>query len=115
MPEFIAHPVPIPLPGGKTIEEYIGRVAQGETSLSVARMVAPPGWSEPAQQPEFDEYTLVIEGTLIVESADVVFSVGAGEAIITRAGERIRYRTDEGVNYIAICRPAFSPDTVHRD
>lgn len=115
MPEFIAQPVAIPVPGGKTIEEFVGRVVQGETSVSIARMVAPAGWSEPAQRPEFDEYTLVLEGTVIVESDDGVQAVGAGQAIIARAGERIRYRTDEGATYVAICRPAFSPETVHRD
>lgn len=115
MPEFIERPVLIPVPGGKTIEEFIGRVSQGEQELSIARMVAPPGWSEPAQCPQFDEFTVVIDGCLIVESDAGARQVGAGQAIVARSGERIRYRTDQGATYLAICRPAFSPDTVHRE
>lgn len=115
MPEFIAQPVSIPVPGGKTIEEFIGRVTQGEQDVSIARMVAPPGWHEPAQRPDFDEFTVVLEGCLIVESDDGAQEVRGGQAVIARAGDRIRYSTTEGATYIAVCRPAFSPDTVHRD
>lgn len=115
MPDFISEPVLIPVPGGKTIEEFIGRVAQGEEAVSIARMVAPAGWEEPAQRPDFDEYTVVLEGSIVVETDSGEVAVAAGQAIVTRAGERIRYRTDTGATYIAVCRPAFSPDTVHRD
>lgn len=115
MAEFIDQPVAIPVPGGKTIEEFIGRVAQGEQAVSIARMVAPAGWEEPAQRPEFDEFTIVLNGRIVVETGDGEIPVAAGQAIITRAGERIRYRTDEGATYIAVCLPAFSPDIVHRD
>lgn len=102
----------------KTIDEFIGRVNTGTTSLSMARMTSPSGWSEPGQRPEFDEFTLVLEGALHVETeAGEVLVVAAGEAIHTRAGEWVRYSTPgpDGARYIAICTPAFSPDTVHRD
>jgi len=115
MPELISQPILIPVPGGKTIEEFIGRVAQGEQQVSIARMVAPAGWEEPAQRPDFDEYTVVLDGCLVVESDSGVLEVRAGQAVIARAGERVRYATSEGATYIAICRPAFSPDTVHRE
>lgn len=115
MAEMIEAPAVIPVPGGKTIEEYIGRVASGDSAVSIARMVAPAGWDEPAQQPEFDEFTVVLEGSIEVECTDGPVFVRAGQAVITRAGERIRYRTDEGATYIAVCLPAFSPDIVHRD
>ena len=115
MPELIASPALIPVPGGKTIEEYVGRVVQGETGVSIARMVAPAGWEEPAQRPEFDEFTVVLEGRIVVETDSGNVEVAAGQAVVTRAGERVRYRTDEGVTYIAVCLPAFAPDIVHRD
>jgi mannose-6-phosphate isomerase-like protein (cupin superfamily) len=102
----------------KRIEEYVGRVNSGDESVSVARMHSPPGWVEPGQRPEFDEYTLVLAGRLRVESKDgAPLDVRAGEAVLTRAGEWIRYSTPEpeGAEYVAVCVPAFSPATVHRD
>jgi mannose-6-phosphate isomerase-like protein (cupin superfamily) len=101
----------------KRIEEYIGRVNSNTGAVSVARMVSPPGWQEPGQQPEFDEYTVVLKGMLRVESADGILDIRAGEAVITRAGQWVRYGTPEpeGAEYIAVCLPAFSPDMVHRD
>ncbi|HEX6498310.1 MAG TPA: cupin domain-containing protein [Micromonosporaceae bacterium] len=116
MAELIAKPTRIPVPGGKIIDEYVGRVNSGEAALSVAHMVAPPGWAEPAQQPDFDEYTVVLRGALVVETGGEALEVRAGQAVVTRAGERIRYRVgDEGAEYVAICLPAFSPETAHRD
>jgi quercetin dioxygenase-like cupin family protein len=118
MPTLIPSPTRIHAAGDppKTIEEYIGRVNSGTECLSVARMISPPGWSEPGQTPEFDEYTVVLRGKLRVESRDGVLEVGAGQAIITHRGEWIRYSTpEEGAEYIAVCLPAFSPATVHRD
>jgi ethanolamine utilization protein EutQ (cupin superfamily) len=90
-------------------------VNNGETRLSVAHMRSPAGWVEPGQTPEFDEYTLVIGGALRVEHADGELFVSAGQAVLTRAGEWIRYSTPDGAEYVAVCLPAFSPDTVHRD
>ena len=108
-------PVHIPVPGGKVISEHVGRVATGSEAMSVAHMKAPPGWTEPAQVPDFDEVTLVVAGTVIVEHEDGTSEVRAGASIVTRAGERVRYSTGpEGAEYVAICTPAFSPDTVHR-
>ncbi len=106
----------IPVPGGKIIDEYVGRVNTGDERLSVAHMVAPPGWTEPPQTPEFAEFTLVLRGTLHVEHDGEVIEVGAGQAVVTEPGERIRYGVGpEGAEYVAICLPAFSPDTVHRE
>ncbi len=105
----------IPVPGGKVIEEFVGRVASGDASVSVARMTAPAGWDEPAQTPEFDEITLVLEGEVVVEVAGGPVTVTAGQALITRAGERIRYSCPGGAQYVAICLPAFGPDLVHRE
>jgi quercetin dioxygenase-like cupin family protein len=101
----------------KVIEEFIGRGNSGTPVVSVARMASPPGWSEPGQTPEFDEYTVVLRGALRVETRDEVHDVAAGEAIITPAGEWVRYSTpaEGGAEYIAVCVPAFSPETVHRD
>ena len=115
MPTIITAPALIPVPGGKLIEEFVGRVVSADESVSIARMTAPAGWDEPAQTPEFDEFTVVLEGELVVESAEGVFTVPAGQAIITRAGERIRYKCPNGARYIAVCRPAFGPDLVHRE
>jgi quercetin dioxygenase-like cupin family protein len=116
MPEIVAAPVRIPVPGGKTIDEYVGRASTGEPAVSVAHMVAPPGWEEPAQTPEFDEITLVLAGAVLVEHDGGVLEVPAGQAVITRAGERIRYRTGErGAQYVAVCLPAFGPDLVNRE
>jgi quercetin dioxygenase-like cupin family protein len=101
----------------KVIEEFIGRVNSKTENLSIARMQSPAGWQEPAQVPEFDEYTIVLKGLLRVETKDKTYDVKAGEAIITYNGEWIKYSTptDEGAEYLAICVPAFSPDAVHRE
>lgn len=115
MPTVISAPTQIPVPGGKTIEEYIGRASSKDTVVSVAHMVAPAGWDEPYQQPEFDEFTVVLEGALLIDHDDITTEVSAGQAIITRAGERIRYRTDIGARYVAVCLPAFSIDLVGRE
>ena len=117
MPELIAQPERIPVPGGKLIEEFVGRVNTGTTSVSVAHMTAPAGWEEPPQRPDFDEVTLVLRGTVRVEHDAGVLDVSAGQAVLTRAGERVRYTTPVvgGAEYIAVCVPAFSPDTVHRE
>jgi mannose-6-phosphate isomerase-like protein (cupin superfamily) len=119
MPRLIAAPTRIQAHGSppKVIEEYIGRANSETSELSVARMISPPGWSEPGQTPEFAEYTVVLRGALQVESHDAVFDVTAGQAIITEAGEWVRYSTPggEGAEYIAVCLPAFSPETVHRE
>jgi mannose-6-phosphate isomerase-like protein (cupin superfamily) len=115
--ELIAEPTRIPVPGGKVIDEYVGRVNNGESAVSVAHMTAPGGWEEPAQTPAFDEYTLVLKGCVRVEHPGGVLDVVAGQAVITRAGERIRYSTptDAGAEYVAICLPAFAPDAANRD
>ncbi len=117
MPTLIPAATVIPVPGNKVIREYVGRVNTGAERLSVAHMTSPPGWSEPGQTPEFDEYTIVLRGAMRVEHAGGVTDVQAGQAILTHAGEWIRYSTPgaEGADYIAICLPAFTPDTVHRD
>ena len=116
MPQLIASPTRIPVPGGKLIDEYVGRVTSSTTSVSVAHMKAPAGWEEPAQTPEFDEVTLVLVGSVVVEHDGGSLEVAAGQAVITRSGERVRYRVgDEGAEYVAVCLPAFSPGTVHRD
>jgi mannose-6-phosphate isomerase-like protein (cupin superfamily) len=119
MPIHIPAPTRIEAAGNKPklIEEFAGRVNNGETRLSIARMRSPSGWVEPGQRPEFDEYTLVLRGALTVESEAGTLVVGEGEAILTRAGEWVRYSTPhpEGAEYIAVCLPAFSPSTVHRD
>jgi ethanolamine utilization protein EutQ (cupin superfamily) len=115
MAEIIDAPVRIPVPGGKTIDEYIGRVASGDSAVSIAHMRAPAGWDEPFQAPDFDEFTVVLEGALVIDTADGEICVSAGQAVITRAGERIRYRTPEGAAYIAVCLPAFAPESAHRE
>ena len=115
MPELIASPVIIPVPGGKTIAEFIGAASTGDGRLSVAHMQAPAGWDEPAQCPEFDEFTIVLEGSVDVHHDGGMTTVAAGQAIWTKAGERIRYACPTGAVYVAVCLPAFSPDTVHRE
>jgi quercetin dioxygenase-like cupin family protein len=118
MPVHIPRPSVIESAGNKPkkIEEFVGRVNSGTDAVSVARMKSPPGWVEPGQRPDFDEYTVVLEGMLRVEHASGVLEVRAGEAVITRRGEWVRYSTpDDGAEYVAICLPAFSPDTVNRD
>jgi len=115
MPQLIAAPTQIPVPGNKIIDEYIGRVNSGDTQASIAHMRSPAGWSEPGQRPDFDEYTVVLKGVMRVEHEAGVTQVKAGQAIITRKGEWVRYSTPDGAEYMAICVPAFTPDTVHRD
>jgi ethanolamine utilization protein EutQ (cupin superfamily) len=116
MPRIVTEPTRIPVPGGKLIDEYVGRLATGTAGVSVARMEAPPGWSEPAQTPEFDEVTLVLTGEVVVEHDGGTTTVGAGQALLTSAGERVRYLVgDEGATYVAVCLPAFGPDLAHRD
>jgi len=101
----------------KTIEEFFGIVNSKSDKISIARMKSPQGWVEPFQKPEFDEYTVVLKGSLQVETKGQIFEVKAGEAILIEGGTRVRYSTpdSEGAEYIAVCMPAFSPDTVHRE
>jgi quercetin dioxygenase-like cupin family protein len=116
VPQLIEAPTRIPVPGGKVIDEYVGRVTSGTSAVSVAHMTAPPGWSEPAQTPEFDEVTLVLRGSVLVEHDGGSLEVPAGRAVITRSGERVRYLVgDEGAEYVAVCLPAFATDLAHRD
>jgi quercetin dioxygenase-like cupin family protein len=119
MPKLIEAPKIVLAAGNKPkrIEEYAGRVSSGHENVSVARMDSPAGWVEPAQSPEFEEITVVLRGTLHVESSGGAWDVRAGQAIITSPGERVRYSTPavDGAEYIAICLPAFSPSIVHRD
>jgi mannose-6-phosphate isomerase-like protein (cupin superfamily) len=117
MAELIEKATRVPVPAGKVIDEYVGRVNTGDAELSVAHMIAPAGWTEPYQTPEFDEYTLVLRGRVVVDTPAGPVEVAAGQAVVTRAGERIRYSTpaDEGAEYVAVCRPAFGPDLAHRD
>jgi ethanolamine utilization protein EutQ (cupin superfamily) len=117
MPELIESPSRVEAAGTKPklIDEYAGRVNTGEERVSVAHMRSPAGWVEPGQRPDFDEYTLVIGGSLRVEHAEGELVVNAGQAVLARAGEWIRYSTPDGAEYVAVCLPAFSPDTVHRD
>jgi len=119
MPVLISTPTRITAAGNKPklIDEYIGRVNSKTSAVSVAHMRSPQGWSEPGQTPEFDEFTVVLKGMLRVEHKGGKIDVPAGQAIITRKGEWICYSTPEegGAEYVAVCLPAFSPDTVHRD
>src|SRR5581483_8799652 len=119
MPRLIAQPMTLTAAGNKPklIHEYVGRPSTGTAAVSVARMRSPSGWSEPGQRPEFNEITVVLKGTLRVETAQRVLEVQAGQAVLTEQDEWVRYSTPgpEGAEYIAICLPAFSIDTVHRD
>lgn len=119
MPTHIQQPSIVQAAGNKPkiIEEFIGRVNSGTESLSVARMKSPSGWVEPGQTPEFDEYTIVLRGTLRVTTRDGATDVSAGQAVIAHKGEWVQYSTPgaDGAEYVAICLPAFSMDTVHRD
>ena len=100
----------------KVIEEYVGRVNSGTNSISIAKMSSPTGWKEPGQKPQFDEYTIVLRGTLKVESRSEMLFIKEGEAVIVNSGEWVQYSTpNEGAEYIAICLPAFSLDIVNRD
>ncbi len=115
MPKLITAPTQIPVPGNKLVEEYIGRVNSADSGISIAHMHSPAGWSEPGQRPEFDEFTLVLSGVMRVEHEGGTMEVRAGQAVMARPGEWVRYSTPEGAEYVAICVPAFTPDTVHRD
>jgi mannose-6-phosphate isomerase-like protein (cupin superfamily) len=119
MPRLIAHATRIQAVGNKPkeIAEYVGRVNSGTAQVSIAHMKSSPGWAEPGQTPEFDEYTLVLRGTLLVEGRDGILEVHEGQAVIAAAGEWVRYSspTTEGTEYVAVCLPAFSPTTVRRD
>jgi mannose-6-phosphate isomerase-like protein (cupin superfamily) len=119
MPCLIPAPTRVEAAGNKPklIDEYIGRVNSGTSAISIAHMRSPGGWVEPGQTPAFDEYTIVLKGLLRVESKSGTIDVKAGQAVITAAGEWVRYSTpnDEGAEYIAACLPAFSMQTVHRD
>ena len=119
MPRIIESPTIIRSAGNKPkrIEEFIGRVNSDDSELSVARMISPAGWVEPGQRPEFREITLVLQGRVHLEYEGGACDVSAGQAVITEAGEWVRYSTpgDTGAEYVAVCLPAFSPDTVHRD
>jgi ethanolamine utilization protein EutQ (cupin superfamily) len=99
----------------KLIAEYVGRLNTGGSALSIAHMTSPPGWEEPGQTPEFDEYTVVLRGTLRVETRTLGMAVRAGQAILAPKGEWVKYSTPGETEYIAVCLPAFSQDTVHRD
>ena len=119
MPRLIERPTIIDSAGSKPkqIQEFAGRVNSGHSGVSVARMVSPGGWQEPGQRPDFEEITVVLRGTLRVEHPGGTIDVHAGQAVVTAPGEWVRYSTPEemGAEYIAICLPAFSPSTVHRD
>jgi ethanolamine utilization protein EutQ (cupin superfamily) len=117
MPTLIDTPSRVTAAGNKPklIDEYVGRVNTGESRLSMALMQSPAGWEEPGQRPEFDEWTLVLDGHIEVEHEAGVLRVAPGQAVLARAGEWVRYRTPGGARYVAICLPAFSPDNVHRD
>jgi mannose-6-phosphate isomerase-like protein (cupin superfamily) len=119
MPRFISGPTVVPAAGTKPkqIQEFAGRVNSGHAGVSVARMVSPQGWQEPGQRPAFEEITVVLHGMIRVEHERGVIDVRAGQAIVTEPGEWVRYSTPEpgGAEYIAVCTPAFSPATVHRD
>jgi mannose-6-phosphate isomerase-like protein (cupin superfamily) len=119
MPQLIEKPTRITAAGNKPklIDEYVGRVNTGDSTVSIAHMRSPGGWVEPGQTPEFDEYTLVLQGTLRVEHRDGTLDVGAGQAVLVRRGEWVRYSTpgEGGAEYLAVCLPAFSPETVHRE
>lgn len=119
MPTLIGSPSIIECAGNKPkiIEEFIGRVNSATEQVSIAKMKSPEGWEEPGQTPEFDEYTIVLNGVLRIETKDEIFNIKQGEAIIVHKGEWVKYSTplSGGAEYIAVCLPAFSPDIVHRD
>jgi ethanolamine utilization protein EutQ (cupin superfamily) len=117
MPKHIKKPTVIEAAGNKPkrIEEFIGRVNSGDSAVSIARMKSPPGWQEPSQTPEFVEYTFVIKGFVNVEHEGKLFTVKENEVFVAEKGEEIKYSTPQGAEYIAVCLPAFSPDTVHRE
>jgi mannose-6-phosphate isomerase-like protein (cupin superfamily) len=116
MPHLLNAPIQIPVPGGKVIDEYVGGVATASSHMSVAKMIAPAGWEEPFQTPDFEEVTVVLRGTVLVECDGEIFEVHAGQSIVTAKGECVRYSVgSEGAEYVAICTPAFSPELVNRE
>ena len=117
MPKLIEQPTVVQSAGNKPkrIEEYAGHVNSGHGAVSIARMRSPAGWEEPGQRPEFEEITVVLSGTLRVEYEGGALDVNAGQAVVAAPGEWVRYSTPAGAEYVAVCLPAFSPDTVHRD
>ncbi|HTR48312.1 MAG TPA: cupin [Verrucomicrobiae bacterium] len=117
MPTLIENPTRIEAAGTKpkTIEEFVGRVNSKTPAVSVAQMRSPAGWLEPGQTPDFDEYSLVLKGTLRVTHRAGTIDVRAGQAVVAHRGEWVQYSTPEGAEYLSVCLPAFSPDTVHRD
>lgn len=119
MPILVSAPTRVAAVGTppKTIDEFVGRKSSGDSAVSIARMRSPSGWSEPRQKPDFDEYTLVLEGCLRVEHEGGVTDVRADQAVLVRRGEWVRYSTPdpEGAEYVAVCLPAFTPETVHRE
>src|SRR6185312_3612183 len=117
MPSLIAKPTRITPAGNKPklIDEFVGRVNTGTEACSVAEMRSPAGWREPGQTPDFDEYTIVLEGALRVEYRDGELEVRAGQAVIAPAGEWVRYSTPQGAHYLAVCGPASTAETAHRD
>lgn len=119
MPKIIKNPTRIEAAGNKqkVINEFVGRVNSSTEQISIAKMKSPAGWEEPGQTPGFDEYTIVLKGLLRVETKEKIYDIKAGEGIITFKGEWIKYSTpaQEGAEYIAVCVPAFSPETVNRD
>jgi mannose-6-phosphate isomerase-like protein (cupin superfamily) len=116
VPQLISAPTRVPVPGGMVIEEFVGRASSGTETVSVAHLVAPGGWDEPAQTPQFDEVTLVLRGVVRVEHDQGRLDVRAGQAVLTRAGERVRYSAPEpaGAEYVAVCLPAFAAELAGR-
>jgi len=119
MPTLISQPTRIQAAGNKPklIDEYIGRVNSKTSAISIALMHSPEGWSEPGQKPEFDEFTVVVNGVLRVTHKGGAFDVHSGQAVVAHAGEWVQYSTPDpsGAEYVAVCLPAFSMETVHRD
>jgi quercetin dioxygenase-like cupin family protein len=116
VPRLIAEPTSIPVPGGKVIIEHVGRVNTGSEGVSVAHMIAPANWDEPFQTPEFDEITLVLKGSVIVDHEGGPITAQAGQSIVTSPGERVRYSSGpDGAEYVSICLPAFGLDTANRE
>lgn len=115
MPRLIPSPTRVPVPGNKLIDEYVGCLNSSDPRLSIAHMRSPAGWSEPGQRPEFDEFTLVLSGSVHVQHERGIMEVQAGQAVIAGKGEWVRYSTPDGAEYVAICLPAFTPAGAHRD
>lgn len=117
MAKLIPRPTVIEAAGNKPkkIEEYFGRINSATAQISIARMVSPAGWVEPPQRPEFDEFTVVLHGSLTVRTDSEELEVKAGSGVLVERGERVQYSTPDGAEYIAVCLPAFSPETVHRE